>query len=60
MEKIGSSQNKFEKLRQAVESFIIADATCSKDDADEAYRIMLKIAELTEYLPEFYEEAKKS
>lgn len=42
--------DKFEKLKQAVESFIIAQATCSHADMIEAYRTMLEAAELISYL----------
>lgn len=51
-------QSKFEKLRQAVETFIIADATCATSVQE--YWDMLNTAELKEYLPDGYKETKKS
>lgn len=42
--------DKFEQLKQAVESYIIAEATCSRLDAQEAYRFMLETAGLENYL----------
>jgi hypothetical protein len=43
-----NKQTKFDKLKQAVESFIIAEATCANNK--EEYKYMLKCAELESYL----------
>ena len=50
--------SKFDTLRQAVESFVIAEATCSGPDKYAAYAVMMKAADLKEYLPN--EETEKS
>lgn len=50
--------SKFENLRQAVETFIIAQATCA--NSVQEYWDMLNAANLPEYLPDNYEETTKS